>query len=1138
MITYGVGWILIAVFTVNAPSRSMMAPPMDPSYQIVQGGGAVGPEPITVAQGEVKRVKPNASAKVTLVNNEITIRAAVAELARQAGLEPVYDIENSELRRNIRVNIVNKPVMDGLGEVLKGTGLIAKFASDGVTIMIRGSEEKVENRGQAQEVTGIIKGRVVDSISGTAVSGVTLVVVGTRLSAVTGNDGTFKVTGVPIGAQSLTAKLLGYQSKTIRVVVAKGENATTAISLAQASTTLSEVVTTVTGQQRKLEIGNSIATLNVDSIKSIAPVSNLTDILENRVPGLTVQRAGGRPGDPARIRLRGSSSINNSNDVIVVVDGVRVESELNRFGAVSQAGTGTYMAASPIDQIDINNIEKIDVFKGPSAAAMYGSDAANGVIVITTKRGKAGPSKWTFSTDQGLSYIPGKFPEGTFRFGTAMGMAPVQCIVTDPEAGLCDIDSVVRYQALNDPYFDILGTGRGQQYSTTVSGGSANARFSITGSHSNDIGVVKMSDYLSDRFLRIYERDIPSWMKRPDKYNKMSLSNMFSLDIDRTLSIDITAKLYRDVQKRTSLGNGGISYFMTRFHSDTLTSSMDRFNESANRNSDKFTTAVNGRWNKFDWLPIQASIGLDRTADNDKAYLPRGIISMSSTPDSMGKFSVSKSQRTSITYTANSAIPFLSNKIITTVGINGITNTSEGFTARTTSLPPGVDEPTTGFTDVVRSENSRSINGWFLEPRLNFRSSLFASPGFRIDQNGLQGGKAGLMRLPKLNLSWLASEQDGITLPDVISLLRLRLAVGAAGVQPGIQDRLRLYRADTAADIPQQYLSNFMLSTIGNSRLKPERSTEYEWGGDLDLFDGRFGMEFTQYRKIRRDAIVSIPTAPSLSIGNSPISVHTNIGIIENNGNEVSVRGAIIERESMTLGGMLGFYMNANKVTKLSATSNVLYSLNSTNSSARTVSRVVAGYPLWGVWARPILGYSDTDNSGSISLGEVILGDSTVYLGQSEPKGTLNMSSYLTVLGGQISLNIEAGFTYGMSQIAEAMSQGNSPFVTSVNSEKATLLSQAIAASSVKTGYGLVQKVDTWRINSVSIRYMIPHNIVSRLNSRSASVSLQGSNVFMRSKYMGMDPNVNSRIYDNGHVADGGAVPQPRSWSIRFTIGN
>jgi TonB-dependent SusC/RagA subfamily outer membrane receptor len=223
-------------------------------------------------------------------------------------------------------------------------------------------------------------------------------------------------------------------------------------------------VTTATGVQRRLDVGSDVTTINVDSVMRVAPIKSLTDLLDTRIPGATVLRSSGTPGDPSRIRLRRAASIQESNDPIVIVDGVRITyNEDNDAGlsfVTGVAGGGRYAMPSALDQIDPNTIEKIDVFKGPSASAMYGSDAANGVIVITTKKGRPGQTRWSLGANVGVNQTLGEYPTLNYSFGhIADGTSGAGILCPRVGATPCTIDSVITFQALNDPRYSPFKDG-------------------------------------------------------------------------------------------------------------------------------------------------------------------------------------------------------------------------------------------------------------------------------------------------------------------------------------------------------------------------------------------------------------------------------------------------------------------------------------------------------------------------------------------------------------------------------------------------------------------------------------------------------------------------------------------------------
>jgi TonB-dependent SusC/RagA subfamily outer membrane receptor len=319
---------------------------------------------------------------------------AVQEVARQAHMRVMYDFTNVSLSRRVSLHLANVPVMAAVATILKGTNIIAQVGADGETIMLRLASHV--GRDMARAAGGIIVGRITDSANGQGLGGASVRVEGVaKLSAVTSDSGNFTLRDVPPGDQVLQVRLFGYRPAQRTVTVVDNEQTTVRIVMVPVPTVLSGVVTTATGLQRKVEVGNDISTINVDSVLRVAPVTSVTDLLETRVPGLTVLHSSGTPGDPSRLRLRGAGSITGNNDPILIVDGVRMYASQsdprnnNLAPSVSGGSSGAgYAAPSPLDQIDPNSIETIEIFKGPSATAIYGSDAANGVIVITTKRGR------------------------------------------------------------------------------------------------------------------------------------------------------------------------------------------------------------------------------------------------------------------------------------------------------------------------------------------------------------------------------------------------------------------------------------------------------------------------------------------------------------------------------------------------------------------------------------------------------------------------------------------------------------------------------------------------------------------------------------------------------------------------------
>ncbi len=1084
--------------------------------------------------------------RISLELKDVPLRDALAAIASKTGLAVSLSGAKVPVDRKVTVILKDVTAEQAFTAVLEGVGFRPRFSADGQTVFVvsvKGGEKQA-----TQQTTGSINGQVLDSTNGNGVKGVLVTLQGTKRSAITGSKGEFQIANVLTGDHSLTFKLLGYATTSRTVQVDEKKATSMRVMLRPAAATLTEVVTTVTGEQRKLEIGNAIASINVDSVMKTAPVRTLTDLLENRVPGLVVQRSSGQPGDPSRLRLRGSSSVYNSNDMVVVLDGIRIDGNATPFAATSigmdgvnngNIGTNRYLASSAFDQIDPNSIETLDVFKGPSAAAMYGSDAANGVLVITTKRGRAGPARWSATVDQGLSYIPGKYPIGSYRFGSLLGTVPGRCGVTDGiPLYACDVDSIVAFQALNDPYYTVLGRGATRAQSLSLSGGSQSLQYSLIGSGSADHGVLKMSRYLTDRYHELYGNTLPSWMARPDQYNTWGGTGQLATQINPDLRIQLTSKLYNSAQRKSALGNTAISVWSRKFRGDTPTDFEDRFYERMIHNQVRYTNTVNMSWQIRSWLPVTATAGIDAVSVKDEAYLPRGIIRSASDGDTIGQYSIAHGASQTRSFTVNTRVPMLGEKLTTSFGLNLQDQNGEGLSAVVRGLPAGTTIPSSGFTSTSYRSTSLTTLGWFVEPRINLRSRFFVMPGFRIDNNGFQGKRAGALGLPKMNFSWIASEEEYFPWKNFMDLMRLRMAFGTAGTQPGPKDRLRLFAVDTTVNISTDYRFNTTLSTIGNTQLRPERGVEFEGGFDAELLHGRFGIEFTEYRKVAHDAIVDVPLAPSIAQGTGNQSYKANVGVVRNSGRELSLRLTIMESSKYGWQSTFGMAQNENRVERLNVRGVPLIIGEDLSTNGGSVRRVVPGYALWGIWARPIVGVNDLNGDGHIVEREVTIADSSVYIGQPEPKGTMNLFNNWTLFSGRLTINTGMSYVYGITQTADVMRDPNSPFNLIANESSATLMQQAIAVSARRTAFGITQVVNTWRFETLSMSLNLGQGIAKKFGAKNMSVSLQGKNLGMKSNYMGKDPNVNSALMGSGSTIDIGLLSQPRVWTMRVLLGN
>ncbi|MBC8088452.1 MAG: TonB-dependent receptor plug domain-containing protein, partial [Phycisphaerae bacterium] len=249
--------------------------------------------------------------------------------------------------------------------------------------------------------TGIIRGRVTDSASGLPISGSQVSVVGTRLTAFSGADGRYHLRGLGTSSPIVVRVLrLGYQPATRTVQVSAGADTTLDVALQAVITTLDAVVTTATGDQSRRSFGNVVSSIRADSVVANSSIGNVNELLQARVPGVQVLQGAGQVGSYGTIRIRGTSSLSLTNEPLIIVDGIRTD---NNIGAGNQVLVNNSAAINP------EEIESVDILKGPSAAALYGTAAANGVLVIKTKRGQSGATRWNVNVESGQISQPAQF---------------------------------------------------------------------------------------------------------------------------------------------------------------------------------------------------------------------------------------------------------------------------------------------------------------------------------------------------------------------------------------------------------------------------------------------------------------------------------------------------------------------------------------------------------------------------------------------------------------------------------------------------------------------------------------------------------------------------------------------------------
>ncbi len=994
----------------------------------------------------------------------------------------------------------------------------------------------------AQAQTGTITGKITAADSPTPLEAARVQVVGTPLMVLSNRDGVYNLRGVTPGQVSVRVTALGYASVTKQVTVTAEASVTADFTLTQAPYTLDEITTTATGDTRKAELGNSINTIQVTQLAEQAPVKDLADVLKARAPGVQVFSSTGTIGGGQRIRIRGSNSVSLSNEPLYIVDGVRID---NRQGAGIQGslafGVGG-QAPSPINDINPDEIADIQILKGPSASAIYGTQGANGVILITTRRGVAGRARWSLWSEQGMSQDKNPYPDNYY----AADAAGDQCTLVDVAAGSCTQAVLDRFNPLRNPVTSPIDNGRRQQYGASVSGGSDLVQYFFSGEREDERGVYVMPDSEQTRILAESGRtSLRQDELNPNNIDKVNLRSNVSAVLSPKANVQVnlgyvTSSLRLPQNDNNVLGNassalngdgrglsapGGPWGFFTPG---------DNFQLLTKQTVQRFTTGATANYSPLNWLTSRAVVGMDLTNRVDQAF---NFFGEGPNFGNTRLGAAAEARRTIAVYTidANATANFnlrsdLTSK--TTAGINYVQNNFRGTNATGSQLPPGAQTVTAGAIQTAAETNQLiKTAGGFVQQTFGFNDRLFLTGAVRVDRNSATGTLAQTIAYPKASLSYLISEEPFFPKGSFLNSLRIRASYGHAGEQPAGSQALESYAA-TAGALAGSVQPAVVINNLGDPNLKPERSVEYEGGFDANFANSRVALELTYYHKQTRDALIFVPTPPSAGL---PTGQFRNLGKVQNEGIEYLINGQVLTGRDLTWDLTLSGSFTRNRLLDLGGQPPI--NANGTDQQHRE------GYPLGGYWGRTYT-YSDANGDGLISPSEITPGDSLSYIGPSQPTRELAISSQIGLFKGKVQIATQfdyrgGAYLYNLTEAFRCQAIAN---CAGINDPSSSLQDQAAAVAfsqlgSLNTNYGFKEHSDYMKWRELSVTYNAPKSWANAFRADRVSLTLSGRNLATWTKYRGIDPEVNGQGENNFAQRDFLSIPSLRSFNVRLNIG-
>lgn len=1025
--------------------------------------------------------------------------------------------------------------------------------------------------GDAQaQATGTIRGRVTDAGSGRPIPEAQIQVGGTGIGALTNAAGEYVITNVPVGARTLTARRIAYAQQSRSVTVAAGAEARGDFALQPSASQLDALVVTGTaGAQEKRTIGNAVTQLDVADVTARTTSLNVSDVLQGRTPGVVVSAGSGSPGTSSEITVRGYGSFTN-NRPVVYIDGVRMDTDdLGSFNP-SGAGTGGFSGqrTSALDLINPQDIESMEIIRGPAAATLYGADAAAGVIQIITKKGSRGqqPLRWTaryetgwneWGTDTPVNYatctqarIDARDAAGDVTWPGCQNLAANTVISDDP---LRRDPTALRDGAVNNLSLSLRGGG--DRYSYYVS-----------------------ADGISNEGVLENNRD-----------QRRSIRTNFTFEPRDRTNFNINIGYIRQdlrLPLGDEAGNGlllsaarGIPGFARPRESLTGWATIEPslahlYNNSTTSDRVLLGTTVNHA--PFEWWQNRLTLGMDAR------FTTAQVLSLPGDPDVPAGLNALRSPRV-FNYTLDYAGSLLADlredvQSTTSFGMQVSARRDQDVRATGQQLPTREVTVIGAALSVSGSNSYSEFNsvGVFLQQQIGFRNRLFVSAAARADDHSSFGSDFDVIVYPKASVSYVASEEPALQ-PFFAAIradnFRLRGAWGLAGRAPGPYSATQTYSSGRVAIGPSGVGGALVASAIGNPDLKPEKGEEIELGFDSDFFGGRAGLELTYYNKTMRDLLVPLLLPPSLGFGGSQLQ---NLGQTTNRGIELGLNVTPLDLPRFVWESRVNFSWNRNRIVSLDTVRSCQPWLGETCSATKSPAEEIpggasyspglqrnrVGFPLGGYFVRdPVRdaagNYILTRNAAGVVTGAQYETEFR-FAGGALPTQLASLSNTFTIFRNfqlYTQFDFQGGhrlFNYKEYNRCALTTNGpNCPLLNDpavIGTARADTLRALYGVSGTPltttlpmTQTQFIEKADFVKLRDVSLSYLLPEAWARAARMESASIVVAGKNLALWSGYSGLDPEVNG--YSNNQLRGSGNAAQfvrvdAYSWPMlrRFTM--
>lgn len=956
-----------------------------------------------------------------------------------------------------------------------------------------------------------VKGTVVDQ-NGQPIIGMTVMEQGTQNGTTTDIDGNYQII-VSNGTASLEFTALGYQT----VVEAVNNRAVIDVTSAEEAMVLDAVVAIGYGSVRKKDLTTAVSTVSTEDMK-LRPVTEASGFIQGKVAGVTVQQTSGLPGSGMTVRVRGASSIASSNDPLYVVDGVPV-------------GTGNYAIAylSPQD------IETMQILKDASSAAIYGSRAANGVVLITTKQGKKsrGPQV-SLNASVGLANVAKTYE--------VLNVAEYKDLMD--ELGMVNLPDGLKDET--DWFEETYKTGINQNYQLSVSNATDKMRYYISGGYSDEQGILPVAFNKRFNVKASFDSDLYDWLNVGANVayshykNNGIISGTGSNRAGVVLSV-INTPTYAKPWSETNP-----NWYWTEFYGANLTTPSENLARTENNytQTDRLLLTGYAQINFTKNFKFKSTVSMDRRWVHSYYFLDPIKTSYGRTQH--GEASSERSDDMRMVYdnifTYNNSWNAKHN-FEAMAGTSATTSRWENLYGSRSYFSPDYNNAIFGINGGNKGGlrgQSQGLSKWAIMSYLarvsyNFDSKYYVTVNFRADGSSklAPGNRWGYF--PSASVAWRLSGEDFLKDVTWINDLKLRAGWGQQGNQSGLADYAWVqqygtnYYDWTKTEFADATPTLGSKSNIGNKDLTWETTTQTNVGIDWSMFNSRLIVTLDGYYKYTKDLLMNVPLP-------SPYpSIYRNEGEMSNWGLELAINSVNIEKNNWRWTTDFNISMNRNRLEKLNL-QQVYYYTQTSEALSEYVVRMTPGQPLSQFWGYTALGvdpetgmiqYEDYNGDGKVNVAD------KHYIGDANPLFTAGLTNTISWKGLSFSFLLTSsvgndiynaskiemiGMYTGGNQIKDVVRRWRIP-------GQITDIPKAGELDNLRASTRWIEDGSYLKVKNITLSYDITHPALKKANINRIQPYITLDNMITFTNYTGYDPEMSQYTSATSMGIDWGTYP-------------